>query len=217
MMDFNQKLKLNNIKSQKQEDNWVTNDEIKSILEKNKVNYNNKKELNEVEYKKLLKYFVLCLYIYNEPRRNKDYQLNYLVNEYTDDLPTDINYTDYKNKNFIFENFKTSKTYNKQIIPINENLYNIMNEYLRFHPLIKQFEAGNYIPLLVDYNGSPLKNINSITRILNNIFEKNIGSSMLRNINLTNKYGTILNQLNESSKNMGTSIDTALHTYIKIK
>ena len=38
---------------------------------------------------------------------------------------------------------------------------------------------------------------------------------MLRNLYLTNKYGDIVEELKKDTTDMGTSVDTALSTYIK--
>ena len=54
-----------------------------------------------------------------------------------------------------------------------------------------------------------------MTRILNKIFGKNIGSSMLRNMYLSNKYGNMVEELKKDTTELGTSVDTALSTYIK--
>jgi hypothetical protein len=70
------------------------------------------------------------------------------------------------------------------------------------------------IPFLVDDN-KELKNSTEITKFLNKIFDKKISSSMLRNIFLSSKYGNLVNELKENTKQMGTSIDTALNNYIK--
>ena len=53
-----------------------------------------------------------------------------------------------------------------------------------------------------------------MTRILNKIFGKSVGSSLLRNLYLTNKYGDIVEELKKDTKNMATSVDVALSTYI---
>jgi len=54
-----------------------------------------------------------------------------------------------------------------------------------------------------------------ITWILNNIFGKSIGSSLLRNMYLSNKYSGMVDQLKNDTTDMGTSVDVALSTYIK--
>ena len=64
------------------------------------------------------------------------------------------------------------------------------------------------------YNEDIIKS-QDITRLLNKIFGKNIGSSMLRNLYLTNKYGDMVEELKKDTTDMGTSVDTALSTYIK--
>ena len=64
------------------------------------------------------------------------------------------------------------------------------------------------------YN-EPIEKSQEITRILNKIFGKNIGSSMLRNMYLSNKYSNVIDELKSDTKDMGTSVDVALSTYIK--
>jgi hypothetical protein len=54
-----------------------------------------------------------------------------------------------------------------------------------------------------------------MTRILNKIFGKSVGSSMLRNLYLSNKYSGMVEELKKDTKNMATSVDVALSTYIK--
>ena len=60
-----------------------------------------------------------------------------------------------------------------------------------------------------------IKASQEITRILNKIFGKNIGSSMLRNMYLTNKYGDMVEELKDDTKSMSTSVGVALNNYIK--
>ena len=54
-----------------------------------------------------------------------------------------------------------------------------------------------------------------MTRILNKIFGKSVGSSLLRNMYLSNKYSNIIENLKKDTTDMGTSVDTALNNYIK--
>jgi hypothetical protein len=91
----------------------------------------------------------------------------------------------------------------------------VFKQYIKYHPLINDIEKKN-VPLLCNYKGEPFLKINDITLILNKIFKKNIGSSMLRNINLTNKFKPLVEQLNKITSEMGTSANTAMHNYIKI-
>jgi hypothetical protein len=54
-----------------------------------------------------------------------------------------------------------------------------------------------------------------ITRILNKIFGKKICSSILRNMYLSNKYSGVIEELKGDVQSMSTSVDVALHKYIK--
>jgi hypothetical protein len=90
--------------------------------------------------------------------------------------------------------------------------------YLNHHPLFPKTrkERKNVnIPFLVDYNGVPLTKINDMTRILNKIFGKKIGSSMLRSIYLTSKYGNVKQEQEKDSILMSHSTKTQDETYIK--
>jgi hypothetical protein len=64
------------------------------------------------------------------------------------------------------------------------------------------------------YNEDIIKS-QDITRLLNKIFGKSVGSSLLRNMYLSNKYGGMVEDLKNDTKNMGTSLGVALSTYIK--
>jgi hypothetical protein len=61
----------------------------------------------------------------------------------------------------------------------------------------------------------PYKNTNSITLLLNRIFKKNIGASMLRKMYLTSKYGDNAEQLKKDASAMGTSTGVIQTNYIK--
>ena len=70
-------------------------------------------------------------------------------------------------------------------------------------------------PFLVDEKRNAMKISIEITKILNIIFNKKNSSSMLRNIFLTDKYTDVMTELKNDSKNMGTSVSTALNSYKK--
>ena len=216
LLEYNAKLKDNTGKSEKQTENWISQDDV----------LNKQKELMQViptlkskitpeQYYKLIDLLILSLYTLQPPRRNLDYLKMNVVNKYDPELSTNNNYLDLKNKQFIFRNYKTKKTYTDQVVPISDELFEIIKIYLKHHPL-KSLTKGKFnIPLFVDSSNEPLKNSNEITRILNKIFNKKIGSSMLRNIYLTNKYSDKMDQLNDDTTAMGTSINTAQTNYIK--
>jgi len=201
--EYNLKLKDQTDKTETENENWISQDNLKEVYDKLKSNYTkNNKAFQD--------YLILSLYYLNPPRRNKDYSLLKVVTVYNDKLPNEYNYYDMKNKKFIFNNYKTAKKYNKQEIDVNEELSNIINEY------IKELKIKNNDYLLYNLmSNEPLLSTNAITLILNRIFNKKIGSSMLRKLYLSNRYSDKSKELIDDVKNMGTSVATAQNNYIK--
>lgn len=215
VMNINKETNLtSNEKTDKQKANWISKEEINDIwdaLQSTVINFTNKKQISEKQYNILLQFVVLSLYTLTSPRRNADYMNMVVIKKVTDGLPQNLNYLDLQKRNFIFNNYKTAKTYKKQIEHIPADLFNVLKIYLKFKPTDSNF-------LLVDYEGNPLKHVNSITLILNKIFGKKVGSSLLRNIFLSDKFDKLqpmLDELKETSNSMGTSVNNSLSTYIK--
>ena len=129
---------------------------------------------------------------------------------------TDFNYLDIKNQKFIFNNYKTDGKYNTVEIVIEDDMFKVIQKYLKSHPDKLKLKNKKYnIHFLVDFFNRPIDKSNDITKILNKVFGKKIGSSMLRNIYLSSKYSKMMNELKEDTADMGTSVNVALNTYIK--
>lgn len=210
-------------KNDKQNENWIEWEEVENIksdyLGKIK-EFENNKQLTKKQFETLLQYFVMCLYTSIPPRRNKDYQECYIVKCEDEKLSNDKNYYCLDTNRFIFNVYKTNKTYGQQTIKINDNdeMMNAMRLWLKYHPLMKgRYGKNKQIPLLVNENGIPFTSINSITRILNKAFKKNIGASMLRHIYLSSKYGDVMEDMEQDAEDMGHSTNQAQNTYIKTK
>jgi integrase len=124
------------------------------------------------------------------------------------------NYLDMKNNEFIFNNYKTDKTYKSLTVKLDDDLIDIIKTFLKYHPNRKNI-GKDKVYLLVDENGEYFKNINSMTRFLYKIFGRKIGVSMLRKIYLTDKYKETVDNLKKDAVLMGNSIDTILNNYIK--
>ena len=166
------------VKTEKQKDNWLTWDDVKKARE-------------GLEGLPLL---ILSLYTMIAPRRNKDYLemsvFKALKKDKIEELPKDKNYliTDAKTGTplqFIFNVYKTAKTYGTQHIYITGELQDIVSKYLASRKVGKKEKLT---PFLVDSEGGAITADNAITRILNKIFGKKVGSSMLRHIYLSDKY-----------------------------
>ena len=203
MMEINKKLSNNTDKSKKQEENWLSHDDVLEV-QKHLVKVLPKSFTKSADYEKLLDLMILSLYTLTPPRRNLDY-LNMLVVKPSEDEADKNNYM-WEGK-FYFRNYKTAKTYKQQVESIPDELQKVIDMYMSEHPDVPEF--------LVRSNGSPLKTSNDITRRLNKIFGRNISSSMLRNIYLTSKYSNTMNDMKNDVEKMGTSSNTAQHNYIK--
>ena len=225
MVDKNKELKGEEQKGEKtetQNENWLSFDEVKSKMNEleEKVNtFKDNKLLNETNYNTLLSAVVLALYVYQPPRRN-DYMNMDIINSNIKgyEMNNDTNYLDLFKKEFLFNKFKTSKKEGSLTIPISENMMNLINIYMKFHPVIKGRKFNKHFqgtPFLMYYDGSEFDKVNCITRILNKIFNMKIGSSMLRHIYDTSKYGDVMQEMKEDAKNMSHSVSTAINSYIK--
>jgi hypothetical protein len=209
LIEYNDKLKTNNTKSEKQNEEWISQEEVKNIydkLEEESLPLFKKKNLTMPEYNKLLSYVVLSLYVLHSPRRNLDYLNLIAIANYKGTENKDFNYFDISKKKMIFNNYKTKGTYQTQEIDVNEKLFIILCAW------IKKFKIKYYILQKID--GSPLDK-NGITKILYNIFNKKIGSTLLRNIYLTDKYSDLNKEKEKDAQMMGTSVSTIDNQYTK--
>lgn len=207
---MNNDLKVRTEKTEKQEDNWMSQEDIlgklKSLEVKGKVT-------NKEQYTQLLHHLILSLYVLQAPRRNIDYCLMKIASDMSDDK---YNYLDLNEKKFIFNNYKTDHKYHKVELEIEDELMKVITKYLKHHPHKAKLKNKKHnVHFLVHLDGEPINKSHEITKILNSIFGKKIGSSMLRNIFLSSKYGDMVKELKEDTKDMGTSVDVALNNYIK--
>ena len=210
MMQINKDLKAEEakgIKTDTQKKNWVPADEIDELRNKLRDAYDKiKDEANpsRSQYDALFRYLVLSLYTMIPPRRNKDYQEMEIIKGIKPDHKN--NYLDVKNKEFIFNCFKNVKSEGQQVLKIPDDLMSVINTYVRFHPLIEPGETEYQVPFLVDYEGKPLSGTSAMTKVLNKIFQKKVGSTMLRHIYLSNKYGKIKEEMANDAKAMSHSV-----------
>lgn len=210
LIEYNDKLKTNNTKSDKQNEEWISQEEVKTKyneLEEEIKPLFKKKNITADEYSKLLSYVVLSLYVLQPPRRNLDYLKMLAVAKYKGTENKDFNFFDISKKKMIFNNYKTKGTYQSQEIDVVNKLYIILCAW------IKKFKIKYY--LLQRLDGSELDK-NGITKILYKIFNKKVGSSMLRNIYLTDKYSDLNEEKKKDSVMMGTSTGTIDNQYTKI-
>jgi hypothetical protein len=220
LMALNKDLKDNTQKTEKVKDNWI---DQKGVMETQKKlaeivpQIADKKKISEEEFGALLQLVVVSLYTLQSPRRNKDYANMFVVRKAPTLEDAKKNYLDTGAWNWIFNNYKTAKKYAQQVIAVPEPLQDILKLYLKFHPRAKAMKrrGAENEPFLVRYDGTPIDTSPEMTRLLNKIFGKKVGCSMLRSIYLTEKYGDVVKEMKEDVGQMGTSTETAQNNYIK--
>lgn len=156
-------------RTEKQEKNWMEWKDITNRYNELVKQYSpllKKQNLNKKEFQHLVDLILLAVYVLIPPRRSLDYVLMKIRNY---DPKTD-NYFD--GSSFYFNKYKTNDTYGTQKIKLP----------LKLRALIKKWMLVNPTDfLLFDTKNNPLSQ-SRLTIKLNNIFDKNISSSLLRHI-----------------------------------
>ena len=218
LVDINADLKTNTTKSETQKKNWISQEEVMkkcNDLSEIVAEIKGRRKISEEQYTQLLHAVVLGLYCLQPPRRNSDYTKCLVVKKIPED--NEYNYLDIKNWDWVFNNYKTKKTYKQVKMPVPEELVNLLKVYFQYHPHAKEMKKKEFepIPFLMTQDGKVIDTSTEMTRTLNKIFGKKIGSSLLRNIFLTDKYSDNAKEMADDVKAMGTSSNTATHNYIK--
>jgi hypothetical protein len=185
-----------NEKTDTQEKNWMTWDEIMSIFNKLKEKADEvekKPRLSNADRKTMEHYMTLALYVLQPPRRNDWY---YMVLGKGDDEKK--NYVDMKGGKYYFNNFKTAKS-GKEVIDIPDEIIPCLKSYISKMNL----SEGDYLLFPDDESRN---NSNRMTKALNSIIGKKVGASMLRHIYLSNKYGKILKEQEDDANFMAHSV-----------
>lgn len=192
-------------KSDSQEANWVTQQEIENMYDELKKNANiiyKKQNKTSSDLQVLQNYIILALFKLIAPRRSKDY-VDFKIKNIDKDKD---NYLD-KGK-FIFNSYKTSKTYGKQEVTIPKELTTIINKWVKVNPT-------DY--LLFDVNMNPLTAV-KLNQRFNRIFGgMKVSVNMMRHSYLTEKFGDTIEkekQMNKTMTDMGSSLNMT-KTYIK--
>ena len=197
-----------NVKSEKQEKNWINSDDIHKLKEERwqalTEKIGSKAKILPGVFDELVNALLVSLYTDTTPRRNQDYMAMRIVKKWNEKMPADVNYLDVAGDRFIFNVYKTARKYGQHIVPVSEPLHAVLTKYLKYHPL----KAGKWAEpaaFLVGADGKPLTAINAITRRLNKYFGKNVGSSMLRHIYLSGKYN--IEEMKQDALDMGHSVE----------
>lgn len=200
--DYNASLRDQKL-TDKQQNNWMTQAQVMDVwkdLYKRNGPFLKKDKLTKAQWNDVLNLILLSLYVLQPPRRSQDYavMLTKGYNKETD------NY--YDGKVFAFNKYKTKKTYGEQVIKVSPKLNAILKQWVRLNP---------HANLLSTYVGKPLS-VSRITLLLNAIFGKNVSTTLLRHIYLTDQYKNVpaLSKMDETAMSMGHSTEQALE-YVK--
>jgi len=194
-------------KTPQQEASWVETNQVKEVCDELKKVADllyKKKQLSSTDLQQIQNYIIMCVLggCYISPRRSKDY-VDFKIRSI--DKEKD-NYLD-KGK-FVFNSYKTAKTYGTQTVDIPTQLRNIINKWIKVNPT-------DY--LLFDANGGKLSAVKLNQRI-NKIFDgRKVSVNQLRHTFLTDKFGDTIQkkkEVAETMEDMGSS-SGMLDTYVK--
>jgi hypothetical protein len=159
--------KLVNKKVQeKREENEVDEgDEGKIISIKPDDVYKNLEKLKSIEDRMIYALYTLF------PARRLDYKNMKLTTETNVDMLNDINYLILSNpKQFVFNDYKTDKTYGKQVFEVPEDLDKVFNQYIT----AKKLKIGDFLFSLLRNKKEPIAESNFSAKV-KGVFEKVYG------------------------------------------
>ena len=204
LMDKNKTLKseeAKNEKNDKQKENWI---EWEDVVSKYDELYDKAMSIKTIktsnDYNSFIDAIILGLYTDIPPRRN-EYQNLVIGGDKGNRILLD-------EKKMILDNFKTAKKEGSKSIDLPDKLVSLISSFVKKRGI----EKGT--SLFLDENGKPPSHSNYITRRLNGIFKKNVGSSMLRHIYLSSKYGKVQDSMKDDADLMSHST-TQQKDYIK--
>jgi hypothetical protein len=202
MAEVNQKYKEQK-KTPKQEENWMSSDEVKAVYDsqhENALKMLTKKA--KFDDGKFIEYLLVAFLsgVIMPPRRSQDYGLMKIRNY----DPKVDNY--YKAGKFYFNKYKTAKTYGLQTLDVPKELNTLLKKWVKLN-------SNDY--MLYSTNDNKLSSP-QINRILNEAFGKAISTNMLRHIYLTDRYKDIpaIAKMVNLAEQMGHSVGTAME-YVK--
>lgn len=185
-----------------QKPNWLDWKNILEVRDKLKVGISSKPSPSEVN--KFMDYLIASLYTYNPPRRAMDYAIM-VMNKPTSNAK-DANYIDWKNQKFVFNKYKTSKSYATQEIPINDELFKILKTW--------KMVSRTSPYLLLDTENKPMDS-KKLSNRLASIFNKpGFGVNILRHSYVSNelKDTPFIDKLKEMAEDLGhSSAETLLY------
>lgn len=195
-------------KNEKQEENWISEADIKhkwELAKKNATLLYKKHHLSSADLQDIQSFIILSLLsgVFIPPRRLLDYCEPFKIKNIDKDKDNFID----KN-NLIFHTYKTAKYYGKQEVAMPLTLKKILHKWITVNPT-------DY--LLFDSQSKPLSSVKLNQRLVKLFDNKKIGVNMLRHIYMSNKYQNLITtnqELHNDFRDMGSST-AQTNVYIK--
>jgi integrase len=187
-------------KTEKQTENWESWDTILKVyhqLEREATPLFHKDVLNPANMKLIQQYILLSMFVHVPPRRIMDYT-HFKVKNIDEEKD---NYVDFDKKELVFNTYKTSKHYGRQMVDCPDELMAILKKW---EPIASHYSEY----LLFNGYGNPMSQP-QMTKMMNHIFNKKISASMLRHIFISDvvlKNVPPLTELTKMATNMGHSV-----------
>ncbi len=203
----------NGKKSEKQEKNWVSLEQLRKVSnywkrELNEREIFQKKTLNNKQMQMLQKWVVSNLFTSDDnPPTRLDYAPMEIISttEYDklkEDEKKSGNFLVVKNRNekfFHFNEYKTSGKYGEKVVKVGKKLNSVINIWLKFN------ESDSF---LINTKGEPLS-ANGLGKLIKSTFAstgKDITINMLRHIFISEKFPNVDDEREEVAEKMGHSI-----------
>lgn len=201
-------------KSKKDKDNWVSSDDIKNLFEKYKelaISQVNSKKI--YDFSEIIDFILLIFYggLFFPPRRLLDYSLLLKSVPKLKEDRDKFNYYDAKNKEFVFNIYKTANKYGKQILKIeNNDLITFLNKWVKLNPTEYMIFSTNFKRL------SPIQ----INQHLNKLFGQKTSVNILRKVYINNQYdklggAKVVKELQSMANDMANSVGAQMNNYVK--
>ena len=239
------------LKSNSQSENWLQWSEVKKLWHKLNEEFSSlkkKRDISQDEYYWVQSFVIFSCYVHQAPRRTMDYSSLLLVDDTIEPLrnEADIRISDLlehdeilkqnnfllrdadKHLYFVFNRYKTAKTYGTQRFKLNYALKRIFIYWLKINrPRLKEWywehlDKPYELPAVFITRSGKTMSSQNIGTTLNSLFKehtgKNISASMLRHIYISNylRYGKTYKDRNDLAYKMAHSTDVQELVYRKI-
>jgi len=210
--------------SSKQEQNFITYNEVVDMLNKMAddlriLKIKQKKDIG-VKERTLLQIFVIFNIYLHIPLRNDVVDLIKITkrdfNKLTDDNKKENNYIVFENNNMFFSigKYKTDKTYSTKIIEIPKELQKV----IRFWKRISIFNDSEYLFLSATGKKLTRNELSQLMIRFSKLYlndKAQLSTTMMAKITMSHHLGELKKKQEEMSKQRGTSINTINNIYIK--